>query len=383
MLQRVKINHVLFLFLAIALNVSARLFGLTITGDFEPKTLIQGEEGRFIVTCDEIKPLDVKLPRVDGIRVLGIQTMTRMHVVNGAGTQKIDYIYSFTTAAPGEYTMPEFMVIVDGQTFTVPESKLNVVESASPEAASRDAFLELTIPTEKIYLGQVIPFELIVYGNERRFIKVDTFPTKRGDAFSEPTYNQQVILNRLDVKDGQRMRVVSIPSVVTALKVGKTTFGFDVNVSLRGKEEEDFFGGTGIIFGAAFRPEQKILNTNATVEVLPLPEEGRPISFSGAIGNFSVKQEVSEREISVGDPITYRITVEGEGNFDRMLAPDLHLDKNWAVRPINNDPVYTDGLGFKGKRVFEYVLVPRSNQIREIPSVAFSYFIPEEGIIRK
>jgi hypothetical protein len=60
------------------------------------------------------------------------------------------------------------------------------------------------------------------------------------------------------------------------------------------------------------------LTSEADAEsVLPLPSANRPVDFSGALGQFTIAAEASPDHVTAGDPITLRLTVTGEGNFDR------------------------------------------------------------------
>ena len=58
----------------------------------------------------------------------------------------------------------------------------------------------------------------------------------------------------------------------------------------------------------------------ATVKIKPLPTQGRPADFSGAVGQFEVSNEVSAKNGTTGDPLTLKIKIEGRGNFDRVMT---------------------------------------------------------------
>lgn len=57
--------------------------------------------------------------------------------------------------------------------------------------------------------------------------------------------------------------------------------------------------------------------------ILPPPEEGRPIDFSGAIGSFTLSARASRTELTVGESLTLELEVAGSGDLSDALAPRL------------------------------------------------------------
>ncbi|MBI2437669.1 MAG: BatD family protein [Lentisphaerae bacterium] len=66
-----------------------------------------------------------------------------------------------------------------------------------------------------------------------------------------------------------------------------------------------------------------------TVRVIPPPEQGRPGSFTGAIGsNLAAKASLDTTTCSVGDPLKLTLELTGQVRFDKMLPPKLALQTN-------------------------------------------------------
>lgn len=57
--------------------------------------------------------------------------------------------------------------------------------------------------------------------------------------------------------------------------------------------------------------------------ILPPPEEGRPLDFSGAIGSFTLSARASRTELAVGESLTLELEVAGSGDLSDALAPRL------------------------------------------------------------
>jgi len=61
-----------------------------------------------------------------------------------------------------------------------------------------------------------------------------------------------------------------------------------------------------------------IASPSSELKVLPLPTQGQPKDFSGAVADFQVSSDISPARVAAGDPLTLRLHVSGVGNFDRV-----------------------------------------------------------------
>ena len=130
---------------------------------------------------------------------------------------------------------------------------------------------------------------------------------------------------------------------------------------------EDFFG----------RSEQFNVYTDAEgINVLPLPVEGQPDSFSGAIGDFSIAVTSDSQKGKVGEPIMLSLELNGTGNFDRINGPKLPENGAWRSYEPESKLETVDDLELRGRKRFDYVLIPQLAGPLELPEVAFSYFNP-------
>src|SRR6185503_13316275 len=60
-----------------------------------------------------------------------------------------------------------------------------------------------------------------------------------------------------------------------------------------------------------------------TLNVLPLPEPGKPPTFSGAVGSFTMQVDAGPTQLTAGDPVTLRIHLTGSGNLSDATPPQL------------------------------------------------------------
>src|SRR5208337_1754930 len=89
-----------------------------------------------------------------------------------------------------------------------------------------------------------------------------------------------------------------------------------------------------------------IASPPSELKVLPLPTEGRPKDFSGAVGNFKIASDISAASAAAGDPLTLRLHITGTGNFDRVDSTMLdHLD-HWKTYPAKSSFTPGDPIGY-------------------------------------
>jgi len=119
-----------------------------------------------------------------------------------------------------------------------------------------------------------------------------------------------------------------------------------------------------------------VASPSTELKVLPLPTEGRPKDFSGAVGDFQVSSDISSARAAAGDPLTLRLHISGVGNFDRVDSTMLdHLD-HWKTYPAKSSFTPSDAVGYKGEKVFEQPLIAALSGEQSIPGLDFSYFSP-------
>jgi len=133
----------------------------------------------------------------------------------------------------------------------------------------------------------------------------------------------------------------------------------------------------GLIGYTWVRTQREIEVAPVRLEVKPLPREGRPDDFSGAVGSFTMDVEVGPLEVAPGDLVTLRTLVRGKGHTEGMKPPSAAVGPDFKVY----QPTLVQGAA-DDLISFEQVLIPRGTQAVEIASVSLCYFDPEEGKYR-
>jgi len=113
------------------------------------------------------------------------------------------------------------------------------------------------------------------------------------------------------------------------------------------------------------------------LQVSPLPTEGVPPGFNGAVGSYTMTVTAGPTNLVAGDPITLRVQISGHGALDSIAFPDQNNWDNFKLysptAKVANDP-----LGIDGSKTFEEIVTPQNSDIKSLPAITFSFFNPEE-----
>jgi len=126
--------------------------------------------------------------------------------------------------------------------------------------------------------------------------------------------------------------------------------------------------------------QQRVAVTSplVTLNAMPLPEQGKPAEFTGAVGQFDMAFSFGPTNVGVGDPVTVRIEIAGRGDLGSIALPEQAGWNEFKVYPPTVKTELSDQLGLEGKKSFEQVVVPQNTEITELPPFEFAYFDPEK-----
>ena len=357
---------------------------------------------------------------IDGIdaRFVGKSEQMQWQMGKGGVNSNATSIYSYIIVPlrQGDYTIPAIPIVVAGKTFTTSPLQLSVSggrgsvpvlpaipvpqrqksqQSAPPpppaqptprsargsqQDESKIAFGDLIIPKKTVYVGEVVPVELRFYFDASYPVRLPDRPTFSGDGFtvmrfSKPIEKQQEV-------GGRTYNLVIFQTALTAAKAGTLEISpatMESQIQLPGRSGmDDFFGGFfGNMLSSGDVRQTTVSTQSAKLEVKPLPKDGQPENFSGAIGQFSLQASAAPKQAAAGDPISLNVTVSGRGNFDAMGAPVLLDADGWRTYPPGEkfEASQSDLIGFNGEKRFEYMIVAREDRSKT-PVAELSFFDP-------
>jgi hypothetical protein len=336
-----------------------------------------------------------ELPEKAGLQTRYIGPSTRMSIVNGEMSSSITHIYSIIPLKTGKFTLGPYSFNHNGDTYT--SNALNVEVVDTPVSArertrgsqgegaelSDRVFLEMSAGRSKAYMNEVIPLTIKLYvgGLSVRDIQYPEFKHEgvSAEEFEKPKQYQEK-------RRGRIFDVIEFNTNLFGTRPGDFVLGpaqLEAHLLIktqRGRRSspfDDLFGRSMFddFFGGYETSPIELRSETMSLKVLPFPENGKPEGFSGAVGDFDLEVEVSPDEVKQGDPVTVRMVVGGSGNFNTVTSPRLKSQEDFKV--------YEPQITGQGKnKIFEQILIPLSESVKEIPAVSFSFFDPDREIYR-
>ena len=329
-------------------------------------------------------------------RYLGRNSSTSMQMINGVSTVSLIIQYRYRAIREGTFEIGVVEVEAGGQvlrtqpvTLTVSTAGAGAGGGAGPEnpagVGPDDLFIVAEIGKTRVYQNEPIEvsYRLFTRVNVTSFTLVDLGESEGFWVEEVPGPQNPEVEQR--VRDGQPYTTAVVRRVVLfpAGPGTKTIESLSVEASVRVRRQarsifDDFFGG-GSLFGS--QVPAVIVSTPVEVEVLPLPVEGRPQSFTGLVGRLNVSASLDRSSVETNDAVTLELIVEGEGNLPGLAAPIIDFPGDFEVFPPEvTETIDRSGFRIRGSRAYTYVLIPRSPGEKTIPPVEMSYFDAESGL---
>jgi hypothetical protein len=335
----------------------------------------------------EIKIENARITRPPTVSATGLSinfagTTSRTQILNFQASSVTTFTYIVTPTKEGVFEIPSIGVSAGGKDYRTSSLVLKVIHENSnnadqPTNPDKPYFAELVIPKESAFVGEQIPIELRFYFSQRMqyqpypqgqypLIDGEGFVTKK---YSEPTEKQ---FN----SNGRVYHVVVYKTGLTGVKPGKlelqsATQSFLVSTPFGMRNTPGFIDPT-----EAFQQQVIDVKTNgASIEIKPLPTAGRPSTFAGAVGDFTLSTSAQPSKARTGEPVSMKVEIKGLGNFDRIEPPVLTNTEGWRAYQPSEETQALDDLGLSAVKTFTFPLVP-AKPVNGSPTVEFSYFDP-------
>jgi tetratricopeptide (TPR) repeat protein len=347
----------------------------------DPATISLGDSTVLSMSFEDCSPPGTpNLPQMANIEIGGQSSQQSFSLVNGSMTRKTTYSVELHPTRDGNFTIPSLVFTVDGgvrlrsRPITLRVMKGNVPQ---PSGAPEIAFVKIVPSANVIYLGQILPVEVQCYCQDNvGNIQLPQFTSDNFIIGDLPNPRQRP--GRVQVGNTV-YNLFSFHTSATAIKTGVLPLG-PATWSLA------VLSGQRDFFGRATESHQASFTSDAPeIRVLPVPTNGAPPGFTGALGDFTLSQyDAGPTSVGVGDPVTLKIRIAGHGAFDTVTLP-TNNEAEWRefkMYPPTAKLDTSDPMQIEGSKYFEQVISPQNAQIKEIPAFVFSFFDPTRNAFR-
>ena len=329
---------------------------------------------------------------------LGSGTSTSMQIVNGRTSMSLTFQHRFQATAEGTFEIGPVTVRAGGQDLRTEPLTIRIIDGPAPTTrsgpseadaavAAEDLLVTATASKPRVYVNEPVIVEYRIFTR----VDVDGYNITRQpgttgfwvEELADPQARvEQVVRDGLQYASAVVRRVALFPTSAGTTTLEPLTLETQVRVQQRSRSLfGDPFGdpfGRGL-FG---RRVPVVVGSNPVeIEVLPLPDAGRPDAFTGLVGQLEVSASIDRTAAETNDALTYRLEVSGTGNIRTLPEPELGFPPNVEIYPPDvSERVEATDDGVRGTKIFEYVIVPRVPGQVTIPAVELAYFDVDAGV---
>ncbi len=377
-----------------ALLLTTPAFGLSISSSVDRNVVELGDPINLsvLVTGERGSTPDPVLPDLSDFEVYSSGKNTSISIVNGRFSSTLEMSYVLVPRKMGILTIGPIVVKERNEIISTDPIKIEVkqqgkigqspgskrkTESVKVPSRTENFFIEQTVDRRRPYVGEQVTLTFKFYQAENLWEQ----PTLEWPEFNGFTVEDLPPNNRYDkIINSKRYRVTEIKRALFPIGSGEIIID-----SPRLIIREDIFNNfmdPFNMFGRGRRRARpsgpRILTADRIkLDVKPLPAQGKPGSFAGAVGRYTIRAAVDKDSVGVDEPITMKVILSGSGNIKSLPAisfpemPDFRVYESGKTESINN----SEGV-ISGSKTFEQAIIPVTSGNFRIPSIEFSFFNP-------
>lgn len=312
-------------------------------------------------------------------------------------TSSRKYGYALLPKRLGTLSIPPVTVKIGGRTYRTRELQVEVVKGsarrqggavqgsdpmaslfgrrpAEPEIPEGEIFIDVQLDRESAYVGQqvLLTYRIYTQTSLAALPQPQELPSLNGFWVEEIPVDPRATIRTKVIRGKEYTEITLAKKALFPTRSGSLTIEetvYQVPVSVRSRDP----------FDRLLNPSRTVYRRAAsrTLDVLPLPEEGRPEAFRGAVGRFSMDVTADRHEAGVNDAVGVKVEVSGDGNLRTLSPPVVGEDPDYR----RFDPKVTESRSveddrIQGSRQWEYVFVPLAPGEKAIPPIRFAYFDP-------
>jgi hypothetical protein len=326
-----------------------------------------------------------------------------MQFINGNMSQSFTISYLIAAKKEGKLQIGPMVVVANGQNFKSEVVNIEAVKGNIPaqqqqagqpqqqaqgnpqddpqystKVTGEEVFIRTSLSKTKCYLGEQVTVIQKVYSRlDLRGFQNVKFPSYNGfwSQQAEGTNNIQLQVENLDGVNyyvGEFSKTFMFPQRSGQLTIDPTELECVVRKQSNKKPRnifEQFFGSGGY--------EDVVVKTKSKpvkLEVMALPEQGRPADFAGGVGSFSYKVEATKKTLKTNDAFNLKITVSGKGNIKLIDPPKLNLPQGFETyEPKVSENISNNGAS-SGSKMYDYLVIPREPGEFTLTGLDYTYF---------
>ena len=384
-----------------------------------PREVMVGERFQVVFEANA-EGKNFQAPSFNGLTVLGgpfTSTSSSFSMVNGSmsHTVKVTYTFALQAFQEGTVHVGAASLTVKGDKISsqpfdikvVPDDGSHASNSGSgygggqgsqggqqqstsdPQVSGKDLFLKLIPSKKSAYVGEQVVLTYKLYTKVPvSSVSLSKMPSYAGFWTKDISDNNGTLrqsseyVNGIEYTTAEIQKVIVVPQRSGKLTIDPMTMECVAQIRTErntGRSQDPFeaFFNDPFFNRNIVNVKKELSSQSFTLDVKSLPENGKPASFAGAVGNYNFKSDIDKTELSTNEAVTVTLTVSGTGNIELLQMPAPVFPPDFEVydpKVTTSTNVGTQGL--MGTKKAEYLAIPRRAGSFTIPAVEFTYFNP-------
>jgi hypothetical protein len=364
-----------------------------------------GEQFRVTYTVNN-QANNFKGPSFSDFRVLSgpnQSTNQSYQIINGKVAQsfEITFTYYLQAVSEGSFDIEPATVVVDNKQYNSNPLKITVSKTQAPAnqpgsspgttgqtgaISKEDVFIRAFISKNSPYQGEELILTYRIYTKiPISQLNISKMPSFQGFWYKNLSDDSGPLKQRSEVIDGEKYitadlrKIALYPQRSGEIRLDPLDLSCQAQLKVQSNRPRDPFFDSFFddpFFNRNIRNVELDLSSNpVNINVKQLPSANRPVNFSGAVGQYSLKTEIDRTRLKANEPLVIKAIVSGKGNlelidqFDIAFPPDF---ETYDPKVINN--INTTTSGISGSRTFEYLAIPRNQGDFLVKPITFTYF---------
>ena len=323
-------------------------------------------------------------PKFDNFQIIGGPNQSiKTSYVNGERKFSKTYSYFLKPLTKGRLKINQASIEIDGEIYKSLQIEVLITDSVQQPSDAitqyyndDDIELRALISKGSPYLNEPITVVYKLYYKAPINISDarETETPKFKDFWSQTIKIPQLKVQR-EIFKGQNYNVVEwrkvvlYPQKIGDLEISPLSLNLVLDVPT---DKRDFFGN--VIYD---QTSQLISTGMRRIIVKDLPKQGKPNSFSGAVGKFEFDVILNKNSLRATESFQAELKVKGNGNLKLFDLPDILVPNSMELfEPEREELISTNLSGMSGSVSKLFTVIPRFQGNFPIEEVEFSYFDP-------
>ena len=324
-------------------------------------------------------------PKFENFQIIGGPNQSiKTSYVNGERSFSKTYSYFLKPLKKGTLKISQASIEIDNETYkslpievTITDSVKQPSDAVTQYYNDDDIELRALISKGSPFLNEPITVVYKLYYKAPINISDarETETPKFKDFWSQTIKIPQLKVQR-EVYKGQNYNVVEwrkvvlYPQRVGELEISPLSLNLVLDVPT---DKRDFFGN--VIYD---QTSQLISTGMRRINVKNLPNQGKPDSFTGAVGEFEFDVILNKNSLRATESFQAELKVKGSGNLKLFDLPNILVPNSMELfEPEREELINTNLSGMSGSVSKLFTVIPRFQGNFPIEEVEFSYFNPE------